>query len=237
MAERFSDLKEKRREVDELREEIERFEALFTETIEKQVGDTTQNALRELEIDITEEAQVAAQKAAKAYEATMVDRAEFEAKKLIDMACHRYQCALPANRLVPTVSLPKKAKMAERVLSDNRSVLQAIFEECDVEFIPQDDSTFYLQAPDPYTREIGRLAYERMIRQGNVSEAEARKAVETTVVNLDKVVRDAGRRAAKILKLKGVHPDILHLVGKLSTEPATPKINGSTPSKPHICVE
>ena len=140
LAERFSDLKEKRREVDELREEIERFEALFTETIEKQVGDTTQNALRELEIDITEEAQVAAQKAAKAYEATMVDRAEFEAKKLIDMACHRYQCALPANRWFPLSHCRKRRRW------------------------PSEYSAIIVQSCRPFSRNVMSSSSPKMIR-------------------------------------------------------------------------
>ena len=79
----------------------------------------------------------------------------------------------------------------------------------------QGEGNYFLQAPDPYTREIGRLAYEKMVRAGDVSEAKAREFVEKSRTNLDKIVRDAGRRAARLLKLKNVHPEILHLVGKL----------------------
>jgi ribonuclease Y len=113
------------------------------------------------------------------------------------------------------VNLPTKAAQKERVLHDGESVLKAIFEETDVQFLDQGEGVYFLQAPDPYTREVGRLAYEKMVRSGNISEAAARQSAEKSKANLDKVVRDAGRRAARILSLKNIHPDILQLVGKL----------------------
>jgi len=215
LSERFAGIQEKRQEIEGIRAEIAGLEQMFTDAIEGTVGDTTENALTELAEELIGEAHVVAQKAARAFTQGIADRSELEAKRLIDNSCQRYGAALSANRLISTVTLPSKAAIRERVLADDRAVLRVIHELCDVEFIDQGEDVYFLQAPDPYTREIGRLAFERMIRSGNVNEEAARAATEKSCTNLDKVVRDAGRRAARILKIKGVHSDILHLVGKL----------------------
>ncbi|MGC6417307.1 MAG: HDIG domain-containing metalloprotein [Bradymonadia bacterium] len=215
LAERFAAIKEKRSEVESIRNEIEQLEERFRLEVERSAGDTLENALDEYTHELIDKAQVASQKAAKRTIGSMIDQSETEAKRFIDLACQRYGIPLPANRLVSTVTLPSKKNLQERILSDNSAVLQAIFEESEVEFIDQGEGNYFLQAPDPYTREIGRLAYEKMVRAGDVSEAKAREFVEKSRTNLDKIVRDAGRRAARLLKLKNVHPEILHLVGKL----------------------
>jgi ribonuclease Y len=215
LADRFSGIKDKRAEIESIRAEIETLENLFTETVEGRAGDSIENALGEFVHELVDDAQVAAQKAAKAYTRNTFDQSEFEAKRLIDIACQRYGVPLSANRLVSTVTLPEKKTIRERVLSDNCAILKVIQEETQVEFMDQGEGVFFLQAPDPYTREEARLAYERLIRSGNVSEQAARTAAEKSKANLDAVVRDAGRRAARILNLKKIHPDILQLVGKL----------------------
>lgn len=215
LAERFAGIKEKRTEIEGIRNEIETLEKLFTETVEGQAGDTTENALAEFSDELIDDAQVAAQKAAKSYTRQVFDQSEFEAKRLIDIACQRYGVPLSANRLVSTITVPEKKTLRERISADDYSIFKVIQEETQVEFFDQGDGVFFLQAPDPYTREEARLAYERLVRGGNISEQAARTAAQKAKANLDKVVRDAGRRAARILHLKKIHPDILHLVGKL----------------------
>ncbi|MEE2756648.1 MAG: HDIG domain-containing metalloprotein [Myxococcota bacterium] len=215
LAERFAAIKEKRSSIEDIKSEIKRLEVLFKETVEQSAGETADGALEDLTHDLIDRAQVTSQKAAKSLITSIVGKSEYEAKRLIDVACQRYGMPLAANRLVSTVNLPNKKNQQDRVLSDGASVLKAIFEETEVEFVDQGEGIFFLQAPDPYTREVGRLAYEKMIRSGDISEAAAKKFSEKSKANLDKIVRDAGRRAARILHLKNIHPDILHLVGKL----------------------
>ncbi|MBV70614.1 MAG: hypothetical protein CMH52_04620 [Myxococcales bacterium] len=215
LAERFATIKEKRSSIEGIKDEIKRLESLFTETVEQSAGDTSEGALEDLTHEFIDRAQVTSQKAAKSLITSIVGKSEYEAKRLIDIACQRYGMPLSANRLVSTVSLPTKKNQQDRILSDDASVLQAIFDETEVEFINQGEGVFFMQAPDPYTREVGRLAYEKMVRSGDISESSAKTFSEKSKVNLDKIVRDAGRRAARILNLKNVNPDILHLVGKL----------------------
>ncbi len=215
LAERFEALKARRAYVHELRDEVEAIDQKLIVTMENIAGHTRDELIATITGELEDETRVAAQKAAKAYEERIGLEAENEARRLIDLASQRYGTALPANRLIASVTLPKSAKQKERILADDRAVLEVIFQETDVEFVPQENESFYLQAPDPFTREIGRVTYERLLKGGKINEGVAKTVAAKSAKDLDKIVRDAGRRAARILKLKNVHPEILYLVGKL----------------------
>ncbi len=215
LAARFEALKSRRAYVHELKDEVEALDQKLIVTMENIAGQTRDELVALLTRDLKDETQVAAQKAAMAYEEQIGLAAETEARRLIDLASQRYGTALPANRLIASISLPKSAKQRERILADDRAVLEAIFQETEVEFVPQENDSFYLQAPDPFTREIGRVTYERMLKGGQINEGIVKTIAAKTIKDLDKIVRDAGRRAARILKAKNIHPEILYLVGKL----------------------
>ncbi len=215
LGDRFDVLKTRRREVEGLRRELRELDERFLTGLESLTGETRTDVTRDLSDSLTAEAEMAAQKAARALEMQSENRAEDEAHRMMGMVCQRYGVALPANRLISTVSLPRRKNLQERILADHAEVLKAITEVCQVEFVPRDGDEFFLQAPDPFTREMGRLAYERLVKSGKISVETATKAAKKAIVDLDKIANDAGIRAARILKLKGIDQEILYLVGKL----------------------
>ena len=209
---RFEAFKEQQAHIRELRKRLSQAKHEISDAVAAASGHTRQEVIETLASEMTAAAAVAAQRAARHLEEQVT---EDLAREMMDLACQRYGAPLPANRLVGVVDLPRSAKLREQILGDDRAVLKAMAEECQVDFNPSGDDQLRLEAPDPYIREIGRLAYDRMVRGGNVSEAIARKAARKAIRDLDKIVADAGNRAARVLKLKRVHPEILHLVGKL----------------------
>ncbi len=215
LTQRFEELKERRQVVKGLREEINHLEALYLEELERISGQQRKDAEAIQIQDMLEEANLNSQKAIKAFERDVQGRCETEAKRLMDLACQRYGTPLSANRLISTVQIPEKKKARDAIMADDRAVLKAITAATDVDFIEQEGETFFMQAPDPFTREVGRLAFQRLVRSGRFSEALATAASAKARVDLEKIARDAGQRASKLLRLKGIHPDILFLVGKL----------------------
>ncbi|MEE2786299.1 MAG: HD domain-containing protein [Myxococcota bacterium] len=215
LAERFAALKARQADISEIRDEISRLEELFMTELERSAGQPRTHAVEALTQNLIGDAQLSAQKASVALEERVADQCHAEARRLMELSMYRYGSALSANRLVATIDLPEKKKLREAFLADDAAVLRAIHDASEVEFIDQGDGAYFLQAPDPFTREIGRLAFERMARAGHVSESIAHTAVEKARKDLDKIARDAGKRAARILKLEKIHPEILYLVGKL----------------------
>jgi ribonuclease Y len=215
LAERFASLKVRQAEASELRDEISRLETSYMDELQHAAGVPRTTALDELKQQLIGDAQVAAQKAARSKEERISDQCHAEACRLMELAMARYGTPLSANRLVATVTLPNKQSLSDAILADNSSVLQALHQASEVEFVDQGEGNYYLQAPDPFTREVGRIAYERMVKTGKVSEGIAKTAVEKARIDLDKIARDAGKRASRILKVDGINPEILYLVGKL----------------------
>lgn len=212
---RYEAFKAQQDNIKVLRRELGKAKHAVKDAIAAASGQTRQQVIDTLRSEMTDAAAVAAQRASRALEEQVGENREQLAREMMDLACQRYGTALPANRLVGQVDLPGAAALRERLLADDRAVLRAITEVCAVEFEPSGEDQLHLKAPDPFTREIGRVAYERMVRGGNVTDAIARKAAQKADRDLHKIVQDAGNRAARILRLKKVHPEILFLVGKL----------------------
>ncbi len=216
LGERAAEMKTRRQHLNALRDEIDGLEQRIVERIEEVAGESRDAMSERIGDALTGEARVAAEKAARAYEERVQSRAEVEARRLMDLAMYRYGVAKPADRLIATVDLPRNKAARERFLADGRAILAGIAEFSEVEFVPQEGKDgFYMQAPDPYTREIGRLAYERLARRKDPSIDLVEQYVEKARVDLEKICRDAGKRATRILKLRNVHGEIQFLVGKL----------------------
>lgn len=216
LGERAAELRDRRETLKALRAEVDGLEQRIVESMEQVAGETRDAMSARIGETLVGEARVAAEKAARTYEERVQSRAEVEARRLMDLAMHRYGVARPADRLIATVDLPRGKAARERFLADGRAIMLAITEHSDVEFVPQSDKDgFFMQAPDPYTREVGRLAYERLARRKNPAVGDAASFVERARVDLEKICRDAGKRATRILKLRNVHGEIQFLVGKL----------------------
>lgn len=212
----FDALRRRKEELRAAREQLDDIETRRLEAMERLAGEPRDAIRDEIERKIVNGAQITADKAARATEAIVDAAREESARRLIDLACQRYGAALPADRLIATVSLPKPGKHRDALLADDRALLLALTEASEVEFgEPDEGGVMYMNAPDPFTREIARRAYERLARHKKPSEEQARKLVAAAEDEMNKIAHAAGRRAAKLLGVKGVHGDIRFLVGKL----------------------
>ena len=216
LAAQFEQIKEKKHEVGLLREELEHLDKLVVSEAEKVAGVRCDALLEHLSIELSDDARVAAQRAASMWIDQAKSRNEVMAKQVMDVACQRYGAPLPAERLHVVVDEPRKTERKKILKADNFALLEALTELSEVSFEHMEDGGgYYLQGPDPYTREIGRLAYLDLIRARNLNEDAVKTAYERASKKLNKITTKAGNDAAKILGIKGVDPAILFLVGKL----------------------
>lgn len=216
ITERSSALKDRRETIRALSDEIDQLDDRILATMEEVAGAPRPTLIDQIGAEMKAEVKVAATKAARALEERATHHAETEARRLIDLALYRYGTPLTADRLVATVDLPRSTTARERMLADDRAIIRAITAFSEVEFIEQTDRDgLYMQAPDPFTREIGRLAFNRLGKSKKLSLDRVESTVEKARKDLEKIAQDAGNRAARILRLKKVHPEILFLVGKL----------------------
>ena len=215
LALQFANIKEKKEEVGLLREELEHIDKLVISEAEKVAGVRCDALLEHLSIELSDDARVAAQRAASIWIDQAKNRNEVQAKRIMDVACQRYGKALPAERLHVVVDEPRKSERKKILKADNFAILESLTELSEVSFEHMEEGGYYLQGPDPYTREIGRMAYLDLIRSRNLNDAAVKVSYDRASKKLHKITSKAGNDAAKILGIKGVDPAILFLVGKL----------------------
>ena len=156
LAQQFANIKAKKEEVHLLREEVEHLDKLVIAEAEKVAGARCDTLLEHLSIELCDEARVAAQKAASIWVEQSKDRGEIEARRIMNIAIHRYGIPRPAERLHVLVNEPRKADRKKRLQHNEFELLEALTELSEVSFEwMEDTSAYYLRGPDPFTREVG----------------------------------------------------------------------------------
>lgn len=212
----FDEFKARRVALKESQEGLKAERKRIEETLERLAGTTRQDTARHIGEEMVQRARLEGRKVLRDQEDIISAVAERRARRLIDLASQRYGMPMPANRLITTVSLPSDKKIRAQLLADDRALLKAITEASEVEFVPTDDEEVLLmQAPDPFTREIGRLSFTRLAKQKRSATKDVARIVKSVDTELHQVARKAGKRAARLLKLQPLHPEIGELVGKL----------------------
>ena len=216
LTEGFDGLHQRREEVAAAREALGDVERAIAESVERAAGRSRETVRARIEQEFVDGARLDARIAQRDFVDAATAASETRARHLLDVICQRYGVAMPAERLTGLVTLPKDGAVRERLLADQCAILRAVTEASDVEFLPTDTGdSFYLSAPETYTREIGRVVFDRLLRAKKPDEAFARKLVAETQADFEKTCRKAGQKANRILGLRDIHPEISALVGKL----------------------
>ena len=126
-----------------MRTELERLERIVYGEAEKAAGIPADSLLDQLKIELTDEARVAAQRAASLWIEQCKNRNENEAKRIMNLACARYGAPLPAERLHVVVDEPKKDARKAVLKADNFALLAHLEELSEVSFEYQEDQGGY----------------------------------------------------------------------------------------------
>jgi len=183
-------------------------------------AEVTREALcEELKGRLVEQAEVEAQQRAQQRVMAAEVHAAQRAGALITLSSERYYDPRPAERLLSYVELPKGERRVAPLLDPSGELLAALHAVTQVEFALEDPASGRLMmrsAPESYTKELARLAFERWAQSGApLTEATLRAHYAKASAALESQARRAGAAAAQRLGVKGVHPEVLHLVGKL----------------------
>lgn len=140
------------------------------------------------------------------------------ANELMSLGRQRYYDPSPAEKLLSFVELPRAKKQRDLIIAEDSEFLEMLQDVTQVSFVLEEPNATKLllrNSPETYSREIARLTYQRWINGGELNEKSLRTHYQKSQVTLEKEARSAGLTAAKRLGLKGIHPEIMHLVGKL----------------------
>lgn len=212
---RSESLRKSETSLEELKDDLKKLRTKQQENLEK-IAKLTRDEAREKLMQMME-------KDAKADLIAMVEKLQTEAseqaeergREILVTAMERMASEQAGERTVTTVPLPSD-ELKGRVIGKEGRNIQAIERMTGVDVLVDDTpGVIVLSSFDPIRRQIARLTLEKLLADGRIHPARIEELVKKSEAEIDKIVKEAGERAAKEAGVVGLHPELIKLLGQL----------------------
>ena len=208
-------LDEKLKANDALREEITVVLGKHLSRLEEISGYTAEQAKMELLERVESEAKHEMAQRLDELESQFKDEADAKARNLLSLAIQRCAADHVTEATISAVALPNE-EMKGRIIGREGRNIQKLETLTGVELIIDDTpETIAISGFDPVRREVARLALEKLIADGRIHPARIEEMVEKSRKEVDAVIKQAGERATFEVRVHGIHPDLIKLLGRL----------------------
>ncbi|HDS11741.1 MAG TPA: ribonuclease Y [Candidatus Wirthbacteria bacterium] len=219
---RYESLEKKLQEIDDKRKFAEEYTAklkekytAFVERLE-QVGEMTRDEAREellsrVEKDIKEDAI----RLIREVEDATKEEADNKAREILSIAIQRVATDHTADITVRAVEIPND-EMKGRIIGREGRNIRALEKATGVDFIVDDTpETILISSFDPLRREIARVSLLKLVSDGRIHPGRIEEIVEKAEKEVEKVINEAGRKAAADAKVPGLKSDVIRYLGML----------------------
>lgn len=143
------------------------------------------------------------------------EEADSKARNIIATVIQRMASEHTAETTVTSLSIPND-EMKGRIIGREGRNIQAIekLTGCDI-VVDDTPETIVISGFDPVRRQVARLALERMIQDGRIHPAKIEEAVEKAQNDIDKIVKEAGEKAAYDTGVAGLPAELIKVIGRL----------------------
>jgi len=143
------------------------------------------------------------------------EEAEKEARWIVATAIQRLASEHSTETTVTAIQIPND-EMKGRIIGREGRNIQTIekLTGCDI-IVDDTPETIVISGFDPVRRQVAKLALERLIVDGRIHPAKIEEAVEKAQADIDKIVKEAGERAAYETGVAGLPPELLKVLGRL----------------------
>ena len=196
-------------------DEIKLIKRSQTEMLERISGFTAEQAkeylIRQVESEVTHETAMKI----KEIEARAKDEADQRAREIVATAIQRCAADHVAEITVSVVPLPND-EMKGRIIGREGRNIRTIETLTGVDLIIDDTpEAITVSCFEPVRREVARLALEKLIADGRIHPTHIEEMVEKARWEVDAVIRAEGERAILETGVRGVHPELQKLLGRL----------------------
>jgi ribonuclease Y len=171
----------------------------------------SEQLLKRLERELTEQTGAMILK----HEAEIKADCERRAREIIGMAVQRYASAHTSETTVSTVDIPSD-EVKGRIIGREGRNIRAFEKATGVDVIVDDTpGVVIVSAFDNVRREIGRISLNKLIQDGRIHPSRIEEIVAETTKEMDDHIRKLGLQACEEAGVRGVHPRLMDLMGRL----------------------
>ena len=208
-------LAQKHAAMDRENEEIKLVKQSQTAMLEKISGFTVEEAKKylidQVESEVTHETALKI----KEVESRMKEECETRAREVVAQAIQRCAADQVAEMTVSVVPLPND-EMKGRIIGREGRNIRTIETLTGVDLIIDDTpEAITVSCFEPVRREIARLALEKLIADGRIHPTHIEEMVEKARREVDAVIKSEGERAVLETGVRGLHPELVKLLGRL----------------------
>ncbi len=195
-------------EMDELRrQELQKLEALC--------GLSATEARSLLYRQVEEEAELELSHLRHDLEVRARDEANDAARNILAQAIHRLAADVVSEVSVTSVPLPSDDMKGRLIGREGRNI-RAIEKATGVDLIIDDTpEAVTLSCFDPVRREVARVAIGKLLADGRIHPARIEEMVVKSEKEVDESIRKAGEQAVYEVGVRGLHPELVKLLGRL----------------------
>ena len=196
-------------------DEIKLIKRSQTEMLERISGFTADQAkaylIQQVESEVTHETAMKI----KEIEARAKDEADQRAREIVATAMQRCAADHVAEITVSVVPLPND-EMKGRIIGREGRNIRTLETLTGADLIIDDTpEAITVSCFEPVRREVARLALEKLIADGRIHPTHIEEMVEKARREVDAVIRSEGERAVLETGVRGVHPELQKLLGRL----------------------
>ena len=208
-------LAQKHAALDKENEEIKIIKRSQTEMLERISGFTADEAkkylIEQVESEVTHETALKI----KEIEARAKDEADQYAREIVASAIQRCAADHVAEITVSVVPLPND-EMKGRIIGREGRNIRTIETLTGVDLIIDDTpEAITVSCFEPVRREVARLALEKLIADGRIHPTHIVEMVAKARREVDAVIKSEGERAVLETGVRGLHPELVKLLGRL----------------------
>ena len=208
-------LAQKHAQADQEQEEIQGIKRAQTEMLERISGFTAEEAknylIAQVESQVTHEAAMKI----KEIEQRAKEEADQKAREIVATAIQRCAADHVAEVTVSVVPLPND-EMKGRIIGREGRNIRTIETLTGVDLIIDDTpEAITISCFEPVRRGVARVALEKLIADGRIHPTHIEEMVEKARREVDAVIKSEGERAALETGVRGLHPEVQKMLGRL----------------------